>query len=85
MQDKLGVLCGDCELALNGFAEASQRVLDTLKNVFTFLLDGEEDWALDELSTCGDTALGARRSPGIKACGMTGISGSSGGRGEAAR
>jgi chemotaxis protein histidine kinase CheA len=61
MQDKLGVLCGDCELALNGFAEASQQVLDTLKNVFTFLLDGEEDWALDELSTCGETALGMEK------------------------
>jgi chemotaxis protein histidine kinase CheA len=57
MQDKLGVLCGDCELALNGFAEASQQVLNTLKDVFTYLLDGKEDWALEELASCGETAL----------------------------
>ena len=56
MQDKLMVLCGDCELALNSFAHASEQVLGTLKRVFSFLLKGKEDWALDELKACGEQA-----------------------------
>jgi chemotaxis protein histidine kinase CheA len=64
MQDKLMVLCGDCELALNGFALASEQVLGTLKRVFSFLLKGKEDWALNELSACGEqaTAMAAKAS-----------------------
>jgi len=56
LQDKLSVLCGDCELALQGFEASSEQILKNLKQVFTYLLKGKEDWSLKFLGGCAETA-----------------------------
>ena len=56
LQDKLSVLCGDCELALSGFERSADEILKNLKQVFSFLLKGKEDWALKFLAGCAKTA-----------------------------
>ena len=57
MQDKLMVLCSDCELTLNAFSMTSEQILDNLTRVFANLIAGEEEWALEDLAACGEVAL----------------------------
>jgi len=56
LQDKLAVLCGDTQLALNRFSKWSSEVLGTIKDVFTYLVDGDEAIAIEVLKDSSTVA-----------------------------
>ncbi|MEO7384619.1 MAG: hypothetical protein ABIU18_06770 [Novosphingobium sp.] len=56
LQDKLAVRCSDTQLALNRFSKWSSEVLDTIKDVFTYLADGEEEIAIELLKESSSVA-----------------------------
>ncbi|MNU96752.1 hypothetical protein D3C71_867980 [compost metagenome] len=49
LQDQLAQRCKETQLALNRFSNWSSEVLDTIKDVFTYLVDGQEDIAIQML------------------------------------
>jgi hypothetical protein len=46
LQDKLAQRCADTQLALNRFSNWSSSVLESIRDVFTYLVDGQEDIAI---------------------------------------
>jgi hypothetical protein len=56
LQDKLGKLCTDSELALDRFARRTATILDKLQRNFRYLTEGKEATALAFLKQCADTA-----------------------------
>jgi len=58
LQDKLGVLCRDSELALGRFASNTGVILGKLKLNFQYLVDRKEALALRFLGQCAETAAG---------------------------
>lgn len=56
LQDDLGVQCGKTSLALNKFSRSTAEVLDTIKDVFTYLSEGTEEAAIEFLKQTGDVA-----------------------------
>lgn len=56
LQDKLAVRCSDTQLALNRFSKWSAEVLDTIKDVFTYLTAGQEGIAIELLKESSDIA-----------------------------
>ena len=56
LQDKLGHLCGATSIALDSFHRWSLEVLGTIKDVFTYLVDGDEAIAIELLKDSSATA-----------------------------
>lgn len=56
LQDDLGVLCRDAELALDRFRTKTGSILSSLKDTFTWLTKGKEKLALGYLSNVAKTA-----------------------------
>jgi len=56
LQDKLGLLCRDSELALGRFADNTKVILGKLQQNFRFLVEGKESIALRFLAQCAETA-----------------------------
>jgi chromosome segregation ATPase len=56
LQDDLGVLCRDAEMALDRFASKTGQVLGKLKDTFTWLSKGKEKLGLNFLGQCATTA-----------------------------
>jgi hypothetical protein len=58
LQDDLVVQSGKTSLALGKFSRATAEVLDTVKDVFTYLAEGTEDVAIELLKQTGGVADG---------------------------
>jgi chemotaxis protein histidine kinase CheA len=56
LQDKLGVLCRDSELALDRFGRNTAVILGKLQQNFRFLVEGKEAIAIRFLAQCAETA-----------------------------
>jgi hypothetical protein len=56
VQYELTQLMTRCSRALFSFQETCDQILLSLQNLFGYLLEGKEAWALDELKLCGEAA-----------------------------
>ncbi|WP_054773018.1 hypothetical protein [Methylogaea oryzae] len=56
LHDRFGKLCGKCDVELGNIERQSAQIQQKLKLVFTFLLKGEEQTAINFLEQCGVVA-----------------------------